>query len=81
MTNNKKPEIIVEQETCTGCYRCIEVCPKGVFKFEDGKSHVVHLNECIICTACFRQCPAGAIKHSNDTYRLASGGATTWPGD
>ena len=62
----KKPHITVEQDTCTGCYRCIDVCPKGVFTFEDGKSRVGHLSECIICTACFRQCPAGAIIHSHN---------------
>ncbi|MCK5058348.1 MAG: 4Fe-4S binding protein [Candidatus Aminicenantes bacterium] len=61
-----KARITVDRDLCTGCYRCIEVCPKGVYEFEDGKSRADKTAECILCKACFRQCPAGAINHSDN---------------
>lgn len=63
----EKAQITVDQELCTGCFRCIEVCPKAVYEFKLGQAKVVRLDECILCKSCFRQCPTGAIIHSDKT--------------
>lgn len=60
----KKAQIEIHRDLCIGCFRCIEVCPRGVYEFENKKSGVANLNACILCKSCFSQCPTGAINHS-----------------
>lgn len=60
----KKAKIEIHRDVCIGCFRCIEVCPRGVYEFENKKSRVANLNACVLCKSCFSQCPTGAINHS-----------------
>lgn len=48
-------------EKCTGCKRCVEVCPRGVFKIKDKKASIVDKDLCIECGACKNNCEYGAI--------------------
>ena len=48
-------------ERCTGCGRCQEVCPHGVFSVE-GKAILVRPDACMECGACQLNCPSQAIK-------------------
>lgn len=50
-----------EAQKCTGCGRCTEVCPHGVFALEDGRATIVERDACMECGACARNCPAEAI--------------------
>ena len=50
---------------CIGCGRCVEVCPRGVFAIEGGKSRIVDRDGCLECGACARNCPAGALYVKN----------------
>ena len=48
-------------EKCTGCGRCWEVCPHGVF-VPDGKlARLAGRDLCIECGACMLNCRYGAI--------------------
>jgi NAD-dependent dihydropyrimidine dehydrogenase PreA subunit len=51
----------LDEDKCTGCTMCLNVCPHEVFKM-NGK-HVLILNRdaCMECGACSLNCPAGAI--------------------
>jgi NAD-dependent dihydropyrimidine dehydrogenase PreA subunit len=51
----------LDENKCTGCGMCLEVCPHEVFKLNT--SHVVIQNRdaCMECGACSRNCPAGAV--------------------
>ncbi len=49
-------------ERCTGCRRCIEVCPRGVFEMYGMKVVVEEKDNCIECGACWRNCAFGAIR-------------------
>lgn len=51
----------LDENICTGCGICLEVCPHDVFKMNG--SHVVIQNRdaCMECGACSRNCPFGAI--------------------
>ena len=46
---------------CTGCGRCIEVCPHGVFELSDKKVSVTDRDLCMECGACAVNCEFGAI--------------------
>jgi len=47
--------------SCTGCGRCVEVCPQQVFAIEDRRAVMVDRDRCIECGACAGNCPAGAL--------------------
>lgn len=51
---------IVNQDTCTGCGSCADVCPTEAIKIESGKAFITW--ECMDCGACPRVCPEGAIR-------------------
>jgi len=46
---------------CTGCGRCWEVCPHGVFVPEAKRARLADRDLCIECGACMRNCRYGAI--------------------
>ena len=50
-----------DSEKCTGCGRCIEVCPHAVFVMEGKKAALTDRDLCMECGACLRNCPFGAI--------------------
>jgi NAD-dependent dihydropyrimidine dehydrogenase PreA subunit len=48
-------------EKCTGCRRCVEVCPQGVFEMQDKRAVVTDRDLCMECGACALNCEFGAI--------------------
>jgi len=48
-------------DKCTGCGRCMEVCPHAVFKIEDRKVLIVDKDRCMECGACEKNCDFGAV--------------------
>jgi ferredoxin/flavodoxin len=64
---------IVDEERCTKCGKCVEVCPTGAVSILDVVAHPsprtllntrmvsINANTCVWCTACIRSCPAGAF--------------------
>jgi len=53
--------IRLDQEACTGCGRCAEVCPRGVFLMREGKAAITDRDLCIECGACRKNCAFGAL--------------------
>jgi NAD-dependent dihydropyrimidine dehydrogenase PreA subunit len=51
----------LDTEKCTGCRRCDEVCPHGVFIIANGKAEIIDRNACMECGACDKNCPSEAI--------------------
>jgi len=49
----------IDNEKCTGCAACIDVCPVNAIKIENRKAVVSE--ECIDCGACISQCSVEAI--------------------
>ena len=49
----------IDNEKCTGCAACVEVCPVSALKIENGKAVVGE--ECIDCGVCISQCSVEAI--------------------
>ncbi|HMA99917.1 MAG TPA: 4Fe-4S binding protein [Spirochaetota bacterium] len=50
----------INQEKCTGCGDCVDVCPSEALKVEGDKCQV-DVDECTDCEACIDECPEGAI--------------------
>jgi len=48
-------------EKCTGCGRCVEVCPHNVFSMSSGKAVIGDRDRCMECGACAKNCDFGAI--------------------
>ena len=48
-------------EKCTGCGRCVEVCPQGVFEMREKRAVVTDRDLCMECGACAKNCDFGAI--------------------
>ncbi|MBI4726250.1 4Fe-4S binding protein [candidate division TA06 bacterium] len=49
-------------ERCQGCGRCVQVCPRAVFRLAGQKAELADKDACIECGACQRNCPHGAIR-------------------
>jgi Fe-S-cluster-containing hydrogenase component 2 len=50
----------VNEEKCTGCGVCVNVCPQGAISMADDKA-VIDINKCTECGECYHICPQGAI--------------------
>ncbi len=56
------PKPKINEEKCTNCGTCVDICPVNVFEKGEKKAKVSKPDECIGCKACEVQCPEGAIK-------------------
>ena len=59
---NAKNTLMLMPQRCSGCGRCVEVCPHGVFVIEGRKAHMVNADGCMECGACQVNCVSRAIK-------------------
>lgn len=48
--------INIDQELCTGCRRCAEVCPVDAIEGEEGKPQKINTEICIMCGQCVQKC-------------------------
>ena len=51
----------LDQDKCTGCGMCLEVCPHEVFKMNTRHAEIRDRDACMECGACSRNCPFDAI--------------------
>ncbi len=52
--------VIVDEEKCTGCGICVDVCPAEAIKVTDNKAKI-DAEVCIECGASEDECPEGAL--------------------
>lgn len=57
-----KPLPIIHAALCTGCQRCIDICPTHALGQTEGKAALRYADRCTYCTACEDVCPEGAIE-------------------
>jgi len=53
----------IDNELCTGCMKCYEICPLDIIAWDDDKSlpYVTYVDECQLCFICQIECPDKAI--------------------
>ncbi len=70
----------IDEDICTGCRQCEEVCPFGTLELDEEKG-VMTVNEVICkgCGACAATCPSGAVamRHYRDSQVYAQVEALT----
>ena len=49
-------------ERCTGCGRCLEVCPREVFAKNGSTVSIADRDRCIECGACMMNCSFAAVR-------------------
>ncbi|MCD4656764.1 MAG: 4Fe-4S binding protein, partial [Planctomycetes bacterium] len=54
-------EYRVLSDKCTGCQRCVAVCPTGAITGPRSEPHNLDLDKCIKCRACYEICRFDAI--------------------
>ncbi|MEE8440376.1 MAG: HgcAB-like fusion protein [Spirochaetia bacterium] len=61
--------VALDRSACTGCGRCREICPIGVFGEPDGENRTTlrHRDACFACGACVRQCRENALSLAERT--------------
>ena len=52
----------IEIGECTGCGKCVEVCPRNVLVMEDDRAKATNTLECSQCKLCVDACEAGTLK-------------------
>ena len=53
--------IVIDQELCTGCGKCAEVCTMEIFTLENEKAKSCDVENCMVCRVCETECMVGAI--------------------
>jgi heterodisulfide reductase subunit A len=64
----------VDEENCTACAKCINVCPYKAIELDESEEHVQVIDvKCKGCGSCSATCPIGAIQvsHFKDEQILA----------
>ena len=54
---------VINQELCTGCGTCADICPMNVFEHDSPRTapRIVYGEECWHCNACVLDCPKKAV--------------------
>ena len=51
----------LNEDKCTGCGMCLDVCPHEVFKMNSKHVTIQNRDACMECGACSKNCPVDAI--------------------
>ncbi|MBQ3594594.1 MAG: 4Fe-4S binding protein [Bacteroidales bacterium] len=57
----------VNESQCTGCSRCMKVCPTEAIRIREGIAQISE-SRCIDCGNCFKVCPSKAVYIKQDDF-------------
>lgn len=60
------PIIQIDQELCTGCQRCVAICPVDAIEGQKGQPQTVNQDRCVVCGQCVQICSAYASIFDED---------------
>ncbi|MGL4738224.1 MAG: glycyl-radical enzyme activating protein [Cellulosilyticaceae bacterium] len=70
---SKNPGIAWDQNKCTQCGKCIQICQQGCHRWQseaDGQVHVLDSAQCQSCGACIKCCPREALSLCGKQYTV-----------
>lgn len=76
-----EPELMVDEERCTGCGACIATCPAGAIAHDDTGRVTTDRTRCTACGACVDACAGGLREIAGDQQPSASALARRLPAD
>lgn len=59
--------LVINEERCIGCTRCMTQCPTRAIRIRDGKA-VIRKDWCVDCGECLKACPTSAIYVEEDDF-------------
>lgn len=59
-------DISIDHERCTGCLRCVRICPVDNLIVEEGM--IIPQGHCVICLRCYNYCPVQAVKYMDRSH-------------
>lgn len=64
MTNVIDEVVLIDEDLCTGCGACVDLCPKKILYLDEntGKCRVTDHGLCDRLRGCERVCPTQAIR-------------------
>ncbi len=65
-------KIIINEEKCNGCGKCVTHCQKGGLRIVNGKAKLTADFYCGAFTECIGGCPQGAITVTNEMQEKKS---------
>lgn len=68
-TQDYNKQLMYDAEKCTGCYRCIDVCPRGAISIQ-GEKTFTDINKCDVCGECTEVCVNLAREVSGNEYSV-----------
>ncbi|HEY3426016.1 MAG TPA: [FeFe] hydrogenase, group A [Negativicutes bacterium] len=66
MLANASELIKIDQELCTGCQRCAEICPVDAIEGKKGEPQTINSAVCCLCGQCVQICSAYASAFDED---------------
>ena len=59
--------ITFNDEKCTGCNVCVNVCPQGTIRLNNKKAELIDYKSCMECGACQLNCEYDAVDVTKGT--------------
>ena len=69
---NSKDMLVYTNDNCTGCNKCVRVCPTLVSNIAQEGKIWVNRESCVSCGACLKACSHKARGFADDTERFFS---------
>lgn len=60
---------VIDKSKCTGCGKCVDICPKDVL-FLEKKRAKVNENECMLCSHCYAVCAFNAVSFNEELAEI-----------